>query len=87
MARYTLDTTTNQEAALTAIVAKRNAERAAQNPPLPALTNAEYVTSLWQSMLQSYVRETDDDTATTVREAWRNASAAQRNAARTALGL
>jgi uncharacterized protein YkwD len=72
MARYTLDTTSHQEAALSSIVAKRNAERAAQ--ALPALTNAEYVTSLWQSMLQSYIDETERDEDSKLREAYRDPS-------------
>lgn len=72
MASYNVTTDTASEAALTAIVAKRNAERAAQTPPQAPLTNAEYVASLWAGMLQGYTDETERDEDARLREAYRD---------------
>lgn len=48
MADYTLtgSTTDGQEEALSDVVAKSNAARAAQNPPLAPQSNLEYLTDL-----------------------------------------
>jgi hypothetical protein len=43
MATYSLVTNGAQETALSTLVARENTRRAAQTPPLPALTNAEYM--------------------------------------------
>lgn len=72
MATYTLTTSAAEETALSAVVAKRNQERAALTPPQAPLTNAEYVASLWAGMLQSYTDETERDEDAKLREAYRD---------------
>ena len=46
MATYTIETSAAEEKGLDYVVAKRNAARAAEVPPKPALTNAEYLDNI-----------------------------------------
>lgn len=46
MATYTINTSAAEEKALSFKVAEKNAERAAETPPKPALTNAEYLDNI-----------------------------------------
>lgn len=72
MAQYQVNTSAAEEAALSAVVAKRNAERAALDPPQGPLTNAQYVASLWTGILASYAKETEADEDARLREAYRD---------------
>ena len=106
MAQYNLATSQAEEAALTAIVAKRNAERAVDNerittqnaattaqnverakavPPLdplpliPAvlpLTNQQYVSFIWASILAKYRREIEADAEAAIAKGLREAKPA-----------
>ena len=52
---YTLDAT--ETAALTAVVARMNVERAAQDPPQAAITVGQYVTILFRAKLAEIIRQ------------------------------
>ena len=91
MPSYTISTGAREEAALTAVVAKRNAERAAPvkegDEPLAPLTNTQYLESIVQSVLEKYVRETDADAEAAVANAYKTAPKAKRDAVKAALGM
>lgn len=87
MADYTVTTTTRQEAVLAVILTRSNAARAAQTPPLPALTLAQYVDARLTDVIKSYVAQLDEEGARAVRDAFLAASPADQTAVKTRLGL
>lgn len=87
MAVYSLTTSAAEEIALSRIVARANAERAARVPPLPPLTNAQYVDGVLTQLIASYVREHRDLTEGEVKDAYRAATPAVKGQVRTLLGL
>ena len=56
MATYSVTTTVRRETALTAIVARLNARRAAADPPRAAITNEQYLQRRIADVLDSYVQ-------------------------------
>lgn len=97
-ATYSVTSTPEQEAALTAVVAEENATRAALdarnldkdgNPinPRPPLTNAQYLTQQVKNMLKSYIEQQTAKTHTTIKDAWEKADDATRAKVKTDLGL
>ena len=83
---YTLTTDATTEAALTHAVSKANAERARRSPPLPALSNQQYVDLLWQGVLASYGRTQKQDDRVVACTTFKNLSRAEQDAITTQLG-
>lgn len=55
---FTITSTADQDEAMTRIVSEENARRQALSPPLPSLSNAEYVQILFTKVLESYRTQT-----------------------------
>lgn len=89
MANHTITTTTAQEAALTAIVTRVNAERAAEDPPKAAITNTQYLDARVTEVLRDYIRQEQEreTPAERVITAFRDATPAVRQQVKTTLGL
>lgn len=93
MATYSVTTTPEQEAALSVIVAKVNAERAALDArnekadPRPPLTIAQYLSQRFTEVLSSYVDQVDSLEREDVRSAWDKADPATRAAVKASLNL
>jgi len=87
MADYTLTTTTEQETALTEVIGELNAERAKQTPPLPAVTNNQYVIKRFGDVFDNYVKQMEEKNQISIREAWGNADAATRARVKSELGI
>lgn len=88
MATYTIDTSNAEEKGLDFIVAERNAARAAENPPKPALTNAEYLDKiLVRRSLLAFRDQMKAGEARDIKDAYEAANNATQNAVKAALGL
>ena len=88
MATYTIETSAAEEKGLDYVVAKRNAARAAENPPKPALTNAEYLDNiLVRRSLKAFNEERKADEAKAVGTAYDKATNATQNQVKALLGL
>lgn len=68
MAKYVLETTDDQEAALTAIVAKSNASE-----PKAKRSNEEYLQFVFESILASYVEDAKREEMAKVCKCWDSA--------------
>lgn len=88
MATYTIDTSNAEEKGLDFIVAERNAARAAENPPKPALTNAEYLDQiLVRRSLLAFRDQMKAAQAREIKDAYEAANNATQASVRAALGL
>ena len=88
MATYTIDTSAAEEKGLAFVVAERNAQRAAETPPKPPLTNAEYVDKiLVRRSLIAFNQQRKAAEAKQVGDAYGEADSATKNAVKSALGL
>ena len=88
MATYTIETSAAEEKGLDYVVAKRNAARAAEVPPKPALTNAEYLDNiLVRRSLKAFNDERKQDEAKSVGTAYDAAKNATQNQVKAILGL
>ena len=88
MATYTIDTSNAEENGLAFVVAERNAQRAAETPPKPPLTNAEYVDKiLVRRSLIAFNQQRKAAEAKQVGDAYGEADSATKNAVKSALGL
>lgn len=88
MATYTIDTSAAEEKGLAFVVAERNAQRAAETPPKPPLTNAEYVDQiLVRRSLIAFNQQRKAAEAKQVGDAYGEADSATKNAVKSALGL
>ena len=88
MATYTIDTSAAEEKGLNYVVAERNAQRAAETPPKPPLTNAEYVDQiLVRRSLIAFNQQRKAAEAKQVGDAYGEADSATKNAVKSALGL
>lgn len=88
MATYTIETSAAEEKGLNYVVAKRNAARAAEVPPKPALTNAEYLDNiLVRRSLKAFNEERKQDEAKSVGTAYDAATNATQNQVKALLGL
>lgn len=76
-----------RERGLAFVVARINAERAAENPPRAAVTGDQYLDNLILTSADSWADQEADADRDSLREAFRTASPAQRAGVRTALGL
>ena len=88
MATYTIETSNAEENGLDFVVAERNAQRAAETPPKPPLTNAEYVDKiLVRRSLIAFNQQRKAAEAKQVGDAYGEADSATKNAVKSALGL
>ena len=88
MATYTIDTSAAEEKGLNYVVAERNAQRAAENPPKPPLTNAEFIDQiLVRRSLVAFNQQRKAAQAKQVGDAYGEADNATQNAVKAALGL
>lgn len=88
MATYTIDTSAAEEKGLNYVVAERNAQRAAENPPKPPLTNAEFIDQiLVRRSLVAFNQQRKAAEAKQVGDAYGEADSATKNAVKSALGL
>ena len=88
MATYTIDTRAAEEKGLNYVVAERNAQRAAENPPKPPLTNAEFIDQiLVRRSLVAFNQQRKAAQAKQVGDAYGEADNATQNAVKAALGL
>lgn len=88
MATYTIDTSNAEEKALAFVVAERNAQRAAENPPKAPLTNAEYIDQiLVRRSLLAFRDQMKAAEANAISAAYDAANNATQNAVKSALGL
>ncbi len=88
-ASYTITVTTGprQETALAAIVAKINADRAAETPAKPPITNQDYLQNILNGALASYRQQYEDTEGQQVKDALPTATDAQLAQIKTILGL
>ncbi len=88
MATYTIDTSNAEEKALAFVVAQRNAQRAAEDPPKPPLTNAQYIDQiLVRRSLLAFRDAMNAAEAKSVADAYDAANNATQNQVKTILGL
>lgn len=88
MATYTIETSNAEEKGLDFIVAERNAARAAEVPPKPALTNAEYLDQiLVRRSLLAFRDQMKAARAREIKDAYEAANNATQASVRAALGL
>jgi len=88
MATYTITTSNAEENGLAFVVAERNAQRAAQTPPLPPLTNAQFVDDiLVRRSLIDFNKRRKDAENNQVESAYDAATNAVQNQVKTLLGI
>ncbi len=87
MAVYSVNTTAPQETILDAFLVILNARRAAQSPPLPALTKAQVVQASVDDRTLDLRAQVNADRRAPIVPALDNATQAQVNQIRTILGL
>lgn len=88
MATYTITTSNAEEKALTHMVAKRNAARAAEVPPKDPLTNEQYLDNiLVRRSLLAFKEEMDRDEQKQIADAYASASNQTQSDIKTTLGL
>jgi hypothetical protein len=85
VATYSYTTTARNDSGLAAFLAYVNAQRAANGQGAITLTQA--FNALVSKSMNDWADQADEDERQTVRQAWINATTAQRTAAKTALGL
>lgn len=61
MATFTITTTPAQDAGIQRALDRFNADRAAQTPPLPAVTANQYVTGVIRAAFDSWKQQKDAD--------------------------
>ena len=87
MATYTISSTVAEETTLTWIVARSNAERAKQSPPLPSLTNDQHIKSLLAGCFKDWKKHYDDEELKPVKDKWENLTPAQKAQIKTIAGV
>ena len=88
MATYTIETSNAEERGLDFVVAERNAARAAEVPPKPALTKAEYLDKiLVRRSLLAFRDQMKAAEAREIKDAYEAANNATQASVRDALGL
>ena len=87
MATYSVTTNEIQEKVFTWIVARVNADRAAQNPPLPPLTNNQYFLVLLSSWFQNQKSQYDEAETRTLRNIWASLTDEQKAQIRAIAGI
>ncbi len=87
-ADYSLSTNAIQEKGLSFVVQRENIERAKQTPPLPTLSNQEYINLIMQNVFNSYVKQavqTETDKLD-LHNKWQSLTKEQKDQIKTILG-
>lgn len=84
---YTITLTTDQESALSVLIQRTNAERAKQNPPLLAITAADYIQVRATEVAESYRLSLAAEDEVAVVAAYKTADATKRGQVKTTLGI
>jgi hypothetical protein len=87
MSTYTIALTSEQETALAVLINRVNTERAAQNPPLAAITVNNYIQARATEIASSYAAQLKGETEAAILAAYKDADAAKQTQIKTALGL
>jgi hypothetical protein len=87
MSTYTITLTSEQETALAVLIKRVNTERAAQNPPLAAITVNNYIQARATEIASSYAAQLKGETEAAILAAYKDADAAKQTQIKTALGL
>ena len=87
MATISTTTTPEHDAALTILLRKLNAERAAMTPPQAALTASQFVAYLLTQWLDGVVTQGKAHSEGSIRDAWQKADDATKAKVRQALGV
>lgn len=87
MASYNLSLSVEQETALTSILTAVNTTRAAQNPPLVALTKQDYLQARLNDVTNSYLKQVSTEDENKTMEAYRVATLFKQSQVKTTLGL
>lgn len=84
---YTITLTADQESALAVLIQRTNTDRAAQTPPLPAITAANYIQARATEVAESYRISLAAEEEAVVVAAYKAADAAKRGQVKTTLGI
>lgn len=84
---YTITLTPDQEATLTVLIERTNASRAAANPPLPAITTAQYIQARATEVAESYRLQLAAEEESAVLAAFKAADAAKKSSIKNTLGI
>lgn len=85
---FTVTSTAEQDTVLAQMLVDLNVRRAAQTPPKTAIASVDLmVQGIMNRAFKSYVRSARVKSHETTREAWRNATQAERDQIRTILGM
>mgnify|MGYP001597903874 CR=1 FL=1 len=87
MATYTYTTTASEDAGLEFVLGRVNLARAAENPPKPALTAADYLSARVREILASYQQQQKAVDEGAIMEAYRTADALKQAAIKVAAGV
>jgi ribosome-binding protein aMBF1 (putative translation factor) len=87
MATYTITLTTEQETALAVLIQRTNTARAAQNPPLAAITVNDYIQARATEIASSYATQIRGETEAAVLSAYKLADSIKQSQVKTTLGL
>lgn len=87
MASYSISLTADQESALAVLLQRTNDARAAQTPPQPAITAAQYIQSRATEVAESYRLYLAAEEETAISAAYRAADATKRGQVKTTLGV
>lgn len=87
MTTYTVTLTAEQDAALQILIQRTNGARAAQVPPLSAITVMEYVQARATEIASSYAKQIADETQAALLAAYKAAPIATQTQVKTVLGL
>ena len=87
MATISTTTTSEHDAALTILLRKLNAERAAMTPSQTPLTATQFVTYLLTQWLDGLVSQGKAQSEGSIRDAWQKANTATKDQVKTLLGV
>lgn len=87
MATYTIILTADQDAALAMLITRTNAERTKQNPPLLAITAADYIQARATEVAESYRLSLAAEDEAAVMAAYKTADATKRGQVKITLGV
>lgn len=87
MTTYTITLTAEQDTALATLITRTNTARAAQTPPLPAITVNQYVQSRASEIASNYAAQIKGEDEAAVLAAYKAATAAKQSSIKTTLGI
>ena len=87
MATYTYTTTTREDAGLAFVLDRVNLARAAENPPRPVLTAADYLSARVREILASYQQQRGALDEGAIMEAYRTGDVLKQAAIKVAAGV